>query len=90
MMLAGEKAFFVFPMFQEDEERRDIGNILDNPHIGMPFMDLHTGIRMCVNDDAEISEDPGWLKIFLGSLQTVKVTVREVYKQNRPVPISNK
>lgn len=80
----------IFPDYAGNGSFRSLGNILDNPHIGMLFMDLHTGVRMRVNGDAEISEDPAWRKIFPGSLQTVKVTVREVYKQNRPVPISNK
>lgn len=63
----------IFPDYAGNGSFRSLGNILDNPHIGMLFMDLHTGIRMRVNDDAKISEDPGWLKIFPGSLQTAKV-----------------
>ena len=63
---------------------RSLGNILENPHIGMLFMNLETGLRMRINGHAQISEDPEWLKLFPHSLLTVKVTVEEAYKQNRP------
>jgi hypothetical protein len=66
----------IFPDYMGDGSFRNLGTILTNPHIGMRFMDLRTCVRMRVNGDAEISEDPDWRKICPGSLQTVKVTVR--------------
>jgi hypothetical protein len=43
---------------------------------------LEDSIR--INGRAEVSEDRGWLAMFPGSVETVKVTVEEVYRQNRP------
>jgi hypothetical protein len=40
---------------------------------------------MRVNGEAEVTEDPHSLAMFPGSIQAVKVKIREVYKQNRPV-----
>lgn len=74
----------VFPHYMGNGTFRSLGNILENPHIGMLFMDLKTGLRMRINGDAEISDDPAWLGMFPHSLETVKVVVQEVYEQNRP------
>ncbi len=74
----------IFPHYMGNGTFRSLGNILENPHIGMLFMDLKTGLRIRINGHAEISEDPEWLKLFPHSLLTVKVTVEEAYKQNRP------
>ena len=74
----------IFPHYMGNGTFRSLGNILENPHIGMLFIDLASGLRIRVNGNAEIIEDPGWLAIFPGSLETVKVAVQEVYKQNRP------
>ncbi len=75
----------IFPDYLGNGSFRSLGNVLENPHIGMLFMDFKTGVRMRVNGEATLSDDAGWLNLFPGSLQTVKVTVREVYKQNQPV-----
>ncbi len=80
----------IFPDYLGNGSFRSLGNILENPHIGMLFMDLKTGLRIRVNGEAEISDDPSWLEMFPKSLQTVKVTVQEAYKQNRPATIARK
>ncbi len=79
----------IFPHYMGNGTFRSLGNILENPHIGMLFMDFKTGLRLRVNGDAEISDDPDWLAMFPGSVETVKVTVQEVYKQNRPARLPN-
>ncbi len=80
----------IFPDYLGNGSFRSLGNILENPHIGMLFMGFDTGLRIRINGEAEISDDPEWLKLFPSSLQTVKVTVREAYKQNRPVELPKK
>ncbi len=80
----------IFPDYLGNGSFRSLGNILENPHIGMLFMDLKSGLRIRVNGEAEISDDPAWLEMFPNSLQTVKVAIQEVYKQNRPATISRK
>lgn len=78
----------IFPQYMGNGTFRSLGNIIENPHIGMLFMDLKTGLRMRINGHAEISEDPEWLKLFPHSLLTVKMTVEEAYKQNRPARVA--
>ncbi len=75
----------IFPDYLGNGSFRSLGNILENPHIGMLFIDPKTGLRMRVNGDAAVCDDADWLELFPGSLQTVRVVVREIYKQNRPV-----
>lgn len=75
----------IFPDYLGNGSFRSLGNILENPHIGLLFMDFDTGCRMRINGDAEISQSEEWLGLFPGSIQTVKVTVSEIYRQNRPV-----
>lgn len=74
----------IFPHYMGNGTFRSLGNILENSHIGMLFMDLKSGLRLRVNGDAEISDDTNWLQMFPKSVETVKVTVQEVYEQNRP------
>ena len=78
----------VFPDYLGNGSFRSLGNILENPHIGVAFVNFDTGSRIRVNGDAEVVQDPNFMKIFPGCIQIVKVTVREVYKQNRPVSIN--
>lgn len=80
-----DNSTIVFPDYLGNGSFRSLGNILENPHIGMLFIDMSSGLRMRVNGDAEITDDPDLQALFPGSIQTVKVSVREIYKQNRPV-----
>lgn len=77
----------IFPHYMGNGTFRSLGNILENPHIGMLFVDFKTGLRMRINGDAEISDNADWLKLFPKSIETVRVTVQEVYKQNRPAVV---
>ena len=77
----------VFPDYLGNGSFRSLGNILENPHIGMVFINLDTGLRIRLNGDAEVVQDQDLMKIFPGCIQVVKVNVREIYKQNRPVSI---
>ena len=78
----------IFPDYLGNGSFRSLGNILENPHIGMVFMDLNTGTRIRINGDAEIVQSEEWSQLFPESIQIVKVKVREVYHQNRPVAIN--
>lgn len=79
---------FVFPHYMGNGSFRSLGNILENPHIGMLFIDMRSGRRIRVNGHAEVNEDREWLDLFPHSLLTVQVTVEEAYEQNRPVSVS--
>lgn len=77
----------VFPDYPGNGSFRSLGNILENPQIGMLFIDFTSGLRIRINGDVKVIDDPKLLAIFPGSIQAVRVNVREVYKQNRPVTI---
>lgn len=85
-----DKNTIIFPDYLGNGSFRSLGNILENPHIGMLFIDLGTGARTRVNGDAEISQNKDWLRLFPGCIQLVKVTVREVYRQNQPVAVERR
>ncbi len=74
----------IFPQYMGNGTFRSLGNILENGHIGMLFIEIPNGLRMRINGRAEVRDDQAWLAVFPGSVETVKVTVEEVYKQNRP------
>jgi uncharacterized protein len=75
----------IFPDYLGNGSFKSLGNILENPHIGMLFIDLKTGLRIRINGEAQVVNDPQWLSVFPDSIQLVKVNVTEAYKQNRPV-----
>ncbi len=79
-----DRRTIIFPQYMGNGTFRSLGNILENGHIGMLFIEIPSGLRMRINGRAEVSDDPAWLAMFPGSVETVKVTVDEVYKQNRP------
>lgn len=85
-----DRKTMIFPHYLGNGSFRSLGNIIENPHIGMLFIDFRSGLRVRINGDAEITENAEWLKLFPHSLLTVKVTVREAYKQNRPVELPRK
>ncbi len=64
----------IFPDYLGNGSFRSLGNILENPHIGMLFMDLKSGLRIRVNGEGEISVNRAGLDMFPNSLQTVNVT----------------
>lgn len=86
-ILRGE--MIIFPEYIGNETFGGLENIRENPHIGMLFMDLKTGLRIRVNGEAAFTEYPGWMTIFPGCLRVVKVRVQEIYKQNRPVSLGD-
>ena len=77
----------IFPDYLGNGSFKSLGNILENPHIGMLFIDLKSGVRIRVNGEAQVVNDPRWLSVFPDSIQIVKVNVTKVYKQNRPVSL---
>nr|WP_236587970.1 pyridoxamine 5'-phosphate oxidase family protein [Tumebacillus amylolyticus] len=69
----------VFPDYPGNGLYQSLGNLLENPHIGMLFIDFEKGQRLRVNGVARISTDARDLELFPGALSVVYVTVRDVY-----------
>lgn len=70
----------IFPDYPGNGAFQSLGNILENPHIGMLFIDFTHQQRLRINGRAEILDDSDWCNLFPGSIQVVKVTVEQVYR----------
>jgi predicted pyridoxine 5'-phosphate oxidase superfamily flavin-nucleotide-binding protein len=69
----------IFPDYQGNGAFQSLGNLIENPSIGMLFIDFTRCQRLRVNGIAEIVDDPEWLLNFPESIQFVKVRVQEIY-----------
>jgi len=70
----------VFPDFSGNKLYNSLGNILDNPHIGMLFVDFQNRTRARVNGRATILEDKAaYAHIWPQALRYVKVEVTQAY-----------
>lgn len=77
----------VFPDYPGNGLFQSLGNLLENPNIGMLFIDFEKGQRLRVNGTAVISTDASDLAGYSGALSVVKVTVREAYTNcSRRIP----
>lgn len=77
----------VFPDYPGNGLFQSLGNVVENPQIGMLFIDFEQGQRLRINGDAELSTEVADLALFAGALSVVKVTVREVYTNcSRRIP----
>jgi predicted pyridoxine 5'-phosphate oxidase superfamily flavin-nucleotide-binding protein len=70
----------VFPDYPGNGAFQSLGNILENPHIGMLFIDFTHQQRLRINGRAEVLDDSDLCAWFPGSIQVVKVTVEQVYR----------
>jgi predicted pyridoxine 5'-phosphate oxidase superfamily flavin-nucleotide-binding protein len=69
----------LFPDYPGNGLFQSLGNLLENPHIGMLFIDFEKGQRLRVNGTAELMTDDSDLAMYPGALSVVKVSVCEVY-----------
>ncbi|QRG66046.1 pyridoxamine 5'-phosphate oxidase family protein [Brevibacillus choshinensis] len=70
----------LFPDYPGNGAFQSLGNILENPRIGMLFIDFSHQQRLRINGKAEVLDDPSLCEWFPGSIQVVRVTVEEVYR----------
>ncbi len=70
----------LFPDYPGNGAFQSLGNILENPRIGMLFIDFTHQQRLRINGKAEVLDDPKLCEWFPGSIQVVRVTVEEVYR----------
>lgn len=70
----------IFPDYAGNGAFQSLGNILENPHVGMLFVNFEHAIRIRINGRAEIIDThPEWKQWFPTAIQFVKVTTQEVY-----------
>jgi predicted pyridoxine 5'-phosphate oxidase superfamily flavin-nucleotide-binding protein len=67
-----------FPDFAGNDLFMSLGNILENPHVGMLFVDFADGGRLRVNGRATIHDDGPERALFPDAPRVVVVTVEEV------------
>lgn len=75
-----DETTILFPDYQGNGAFQSLGNILENPHIGMLFIDFTHQQRLRINGRAEVLDDADLCAFFPGSRQVVKVTVEQVYR----------
>lgn len=75
-----DETTLIFPDYPGNGAFQSLGNILENPHIGMLFIDFTHQQRLRINGRAEVLDDADVLDLFPGSIQVVKVTVEQVYR----------
>ncbi len=70
----------VFPDYSGNRLYNSLGNLVDNPHIGMLFVDFQHRARVRVNGRAEIIDDKGaFADIWPLAQRYVRVTVAQAY-----------
>jgi predicted pyridoxine 5'-phosphate oxidase superfamily flavin-nucleotide-binding protein len=70
----------IFPDYPGNGAFQSLGNIVENPNIGMLFIDFSHQQRLRINGKAEVLDDEELRRWFAGSIQVVKVTVEQVYR----------
>ena len=67
-----------FPDFDGNQAFMSLGNLLDNPKVGMLFIDFSDGARLRVNGSAAIHESGQFLALFENAKRVVVVNVEQV------------
>ncbi len=67
-----------FADFDGNHAFMSLGNILDNPHVGLLFIDFADGARLRVNGSATVHDDPARLALFPRARRVVRVQVEQV------------
>jgi uncharacterized protein len=68
-----------FPDYAGNGLFQSLGNLLENPHVGMLFIDFEKAQRLRINGTARLSTEEQDLARFPGALSVVFVSVGEVY-----------
>jgi len=67
-----------FPDYDGNQAFMSLGNILDNPKIGMLFIDFSDGARLRVNGSATIHDAGSVLKLFTNAKRVITVDIEQV------------
>jgi len=67
-----------FPDFDGNQAFMSLGNILDNPKVGMLFIDFSDGARLRVNGSATIHDEGPMLELFANARRVVTVDIEQV------------
>ncbi len=79
-VLVRDPKTLVFPDYAGNNLYNSLGNIIDNPHIGLLFIDFKTALRLRVNGQARIIAGQGdYHALWPDSLRHIEVTVQQAY-----------
>jgi len=67
-----------FPDYDGNGAFMSLGNILENPHIGMLFIDFADGARLRVNGRASVHDDGKIRALFPGQPRVILVEIEQV------------
>ncbi len=70
---------FTFPLYDGNGMYLTAGNIRENPHIGMLFIDHENPQKLRINGTAEVIEDPSVVSKHHEAELIVSVTIREIF-----------
>lgn len=73
-------AVIVFPSYDGNGMFRSLGNIVENPQIGMLFIDYGKPVKLRVNGVADVSTDESLLRMFHEADAAVRVRIRDVFE----------
>jgi uncharacterized protein len=77
----------MFPDYPGNGLYQSLGNVLENPHLGMLFIDFEKAQRLRINGTARLSTEESDLARFPGATSVVIVKVSEVYTNcSRRIP----
>ena len=69
----------VFPDYEGNGMFKSLGNILQNPHVGLLFIDFEHPARLRVNGDATIDSDDPLLAEYPGAQLVVRVRAERIF-----------
>lgn len=78
-----DDATVAFPVYDGNGMFLSVGNITENPSVGLLFVDFADGTRLRLNGDAAVDPDDPLLPDLPGALHVVRVRAREVFPNCR-------
>ena len=69
-----------FPSYDGNGMYRSLGNILENPYVGILIVDYQRPIRLRINGEADVSREAAWLDRFQEAEAVVRVRVTQVFE----------
>ncbi len=74
-----DETTIAFPVYDGNGMFLSVGNLLDNPQVGLLFVDWETGTRLRCNGEASIDDDDPLLEAYPGAILVVRVRTRAVF-----------
>ncbi|MET7558473.1 pyridoxamine 5'-phosphate oxidase family protein [Streptomyces albidoflavus] len=70
----------IFPSYDGNGMFRSLGNIIENPRVGLLFIDYRKPIKLRVNGNAAVTTESRYLDLFHDADAAIRVDVRQVFE----------